>query len=377
MTDLDLLWTLIDKGKKGDNVGISSGLSKLDKLIGGIQPHRYYLCGAASSVGKTAFILFIMYNILKNEDKKRPVYFQYYSLEIGADVLLAKLMSLYCAEEFGIYLTINDILSFEHPISDEYYEYIKQPRQWRSTVTEYIDIVDTNVSADVLYARTCKFAETIGHFEVIDGKKVFIADNPNAIIIGVIDHFALMNVQAGRTLKQEIDLASSYMVTLKRKLPLSWFALMQQNRASSDIERRKLDLSEPGLNDLKDSGSPSQDSDVVMQLFYPFREKLATYRGYRILGENGIGQNHRSLILSKNRYGIANQVINLGFYGSVGWWIQLPPPEKITDYTQFHSENGNIPLKNKKETLIEDDSTPQRVDEKKPIKFNFNGYRIT
>jgi hypothetical protein len=30
-----------------------------------------------------------------------------------------------------------------------------------------------------------------------------------------------MNVQAGRNLKQEIDLASSYMVTLKRRLPLS------------------------------------------------------------------------------------------------------------------------------------------------------------
>ena len=80
MTDLDLLWALIEKGKKGDNVGISTGLSKLDKLIGGIQPHRYYLCGAASSVGKTSFILFIMYNILKNETKEKPIYFQYYSL---------------------------------------------------------------------------------------------------------------------------------------------------------------------------------------------------------------------------------------------------------------------------------------------------------
>ena len=52
MTDLELLWTLIEKGKKGDNVGVSTGLSKIDKLIGGIQPHRYYLVGAASSVVK-------------------------------------------------------------------------------------------------------------------------------------------------------------------------------------------------------------------------------------------------------------------------------------------------------------------------------------
>lgn len=370
MTDLDLLWALIEKGKKGDNVGISTGLSKLDKLIGGIQPHRYYLCGAASSVGKTSFILFIMYNILKNETKEKPIYFQYYSLEIGADVLLAKLMSLYCAEEFGVYLTINDILSFESPISEEKYEYLKLAKQWLSTIIDYIDIVDTNVSADVLYARTLNFAEKVGKFEEIDGRKRYIANNSKQIIIGIIDHFALMNVQAGRTLKQEIDLASSYMVTLKRKLPLSWFALMQQNRESSNIERRKLDLSEPGLNDLKDSGSPSQDSDVVMQLFFPFREKLATYRGYKILGEQGLGQIHRSVILSKNRYGIANQVINLGFYGSVGWWIQLPSPDQITDYTQFQIEQGNIPCK--KETLQKKDfSTPKRVEEKKTITFSF------
>lgn len=370
MTDLELLWVLIDKGKKGENIGISTGLPKLDKLIGGIQPHRYYLCGASSSVGKTSFILYLIYNILKNEDKKKPVYFQYYSLEIGADVLLAKLMGLYCAEEFGVYLTINDILSFEHPIPDEYYEYLKSAKKWLASVMEYIDIVDTNVSADVLYARTLKFAESIGHFEELPGgRKVYVPDNPQQITIGVIDHFALMNVQSGRTLKQEIDLASSYMVTLKRKLPLSWFALMQQNRESSSVERRKLDLSEPGLNDLKDSGSPSQDSDVVLQLFFPFREKLATYRGYKILGDNSLGQIHRSLILSKNRYGIANQVLNLGFYGSVGWWTQLPPPDQITDYTLFHSEKGNIPCK--KEMLIKDDSTLQRVDEKKPIKFHF------
>ena len=370
MTDLELLWALIEKGKKGDNVGVSTGLPKIDKLIGGIQPHRYYLVGASSSVGKTSFVLYIMYNILKNERKDAPIYFQYYSLEIGADVLLAKLMGLYCAEEFGIYLTINDILSFETPISEEQYEYLKQAKKWLSTITEYIDIVDTNVSSDVLYARTLKFAETIGHFEEQNGRKYYIPNNPRQLTIGIIDHFALMNVQAGRTLKQEIDLASSYMVTLKRKLPLSWIALMQQNRESSSMDRRKADLSEPGLNDLKDSGSPSQDSDVVMQLFFPFREKLATYRGYRILGDNALGQIHRSIILSKNRYGIANQVINLGFYGSVGWWIQLPAPDQITDYTLYHSEYNNIPCKIR-EINREDDSIPQRIDEKKPIKFSF------
>lgn len=66
--------------------------------------------------------------------------------------------------------------------------------------------------------------------------------------------------------------------------------LMQQNRDSSSMDRRKADLSEPGLADIKQTGNVGQDSDVVLQLFYPFREKLATYRGYRILGEQGLSR---------------------------------------------------------------------------------------
>ena len=45
-------------------------------------------------------------------------------------------------------------------------------------------------------------------------------------------------------------------------------ALMQQNRESSSMDRRKAELNEPGLNDVKDSGGPVQDSDVVLIYFY-------------------------------------------------------------------------------------------------------------
>ena len=129
MSDISILWHMIEKGRKGDNLGTSTGLSKLDKIIGGIQPSRYYVISAASSVGKTAYVLFMMYNILKNVNEANPVYFLYFSLEISSEVLLSKLMGLYCAEEFGIYLTVNDILSFEHPISDYYYECLQKAKR--------------------------------------------------------------------------------------------------------------------------------------------------------------------------------------------------------------------------------------------------------
>lgn len=84
------------------------------------------------------------------------------------------------------------------------------------------------------------------------------------------------------------------------------------------MDRRKADMSEPGLNDVRDSSGPVQDSDVTLQIYYPAREKITTYRDYKILGENGLKDRFRSIVCSKNRYGIANQVIGCAFYGEVG-----------------------------------------------------------
>ena len=369
MTDLELLWTQIEKGKNGENIGISTGIPKLDKVIGGIQPSRYYTIAAASSVGKSALILFIMYYVLKHIDKKNPTYFLYFSLEIPANVLLAKLMGLYCAEEFGVYLTLDDILSFQNPISDENFDCLKKARKWIESISEYLVVVDRMLNCKVLYSETLSFASKFGSFEEIDGKKRYIPNNSNQRLIGVLDHGLLMQPSEGRDLKQEIDTASAYMVTLKNKLNMSWFMLMQQNRDSSSMDRRKADLSEPTLNDIKQTGNVGQDSDVVLQMFYPFREKLATYRGYRILGDQGLTRWHRSIIISKNRYGVADQVINTWFAGSVGWFLELPSPDQITDYTQFQTEYNNIPCKTR--DVQKDSSTPKREEEKKTITFSF------
>ena len=299
MTDLELLWTQIEKGRKGENIGIATGLSKLDKTIGGIQPSRFYTIVASSSVGKSALALYIMYNILKNENKKQPVYFLYFSLELPANVLLAKLMGLYCAEEFGVYLTLDDILSFQAPLSDSNYDYLKKAKKWTESISEYLIIVDKGLNCSILYHETLTFASKFGKLEELDSKKVYIPNNPNQRLIGVIDHGLLMRPSEGRSLKEEIDTAASYMVTLKNKINISWFMLMQQNRDASSMDRRKADLSEPTLNDIKQTGAVGEASDVVLQLFYPFREKLSTYRGYKILGDQGLSRWHRSIIISK------------------------------------------------------------------------------
>lgn len=252
MNNVASLWQLIERGRKGENFGASTGLPKLDKIIGGIQQSRYYTISSVSSGGKTALVLYMMYNMLRNMTKEKPVYFLYFSLELSADVLLAKLMGLYCAEEFGVYLTLNDIMSFESILSDEMYEHLKKAKTWLDSINKHIIILDKSLSAKSFYSETLKFVEQYGSFEQIEGRTVYIPNNPKQLMIGVVDHCSLCVAQEGRKLKEEMDLISSYAVTLKRRCLISWFMLMQQNRDASSVERRKLDLSEPGLNDLKD-----------------------------------------------------------------------------------------------------------------------------
>jgi len=362
MNDINILWKLIKNGREGKNKGISTGLHKLDKIIGGIQPSRYYLISAASSAGKTALVLYIMYNMLKNMTK--PTYFIYFSLEIGSEILLSKLMALYCAEEFGIYLTTNDILSFDTILGDYEFECLGKAKSWLESIKDYLIILDNGLSSRILYRETMPVIERLGKIEEIDGRQIYIPNDPEQILVGVIDHMSLIRTEEGRTLKQEIDLMSSYMVTLKRKYRISWFPLMQQNRESSSMDRRKADLSEPGINDTKDSGSPVQDCDVLLQIFYPAREKLTSYRDYRILGEQGMHDAFRSIIISKNRYGIANKVIGCGFYGEVGWWSILPPGREIADFRQYTDIAKNIPNKNYK--LLRD------TEEKEAKQINYN-----
>lgn len=178
MADIDVLWHLIEKGKRGENKGLGFGMPKLSKLLGGIQLNRYYLLSGSTGSGKTGLILYILYRLLKDYPDEL-IYIIYFSLEIGSEILLSKLMGLYIGEEFGAYLTVNDILSFENPLSDEYYEYLKKAKEWIKTIENRLIILDEGLCARTLYSKVSLIFDKLGHFEEIEGRKRYIPNNPN------------------------------------------------------------------------------------------------------------------------------------------------------------------------------------------------------
>jgi replicative DNA helicase len=110
MNNVDLLFQKIDKGRQGKNIGLKTGIPKMDEYTGGIQP-VYTLIFGTSGSGKSALALYsYIYRPLRDYPDKN-IKLCYFSLELSAELLLAKLLCLYIFEEFGKIIPYTKLMS--------------------------------------------------------------------------------------------------------------------------------------------------------------------------------------------------------------------------------------------------------------------------
>ena len=343
------LLTRIDRGREGRNQGFSMGMPKLEGIIDGVTKETYTLLFSATGSGKTSMALYsyIYRPLMENLDNDNFTII-YYSLEMSEDALLCKLLSLYIFETYGIELSTKEIFSKKKGfiLSDEYYDIVKECMPWIDKVCKHLIIYDKGLNADILYASLMSEMEKLGKFTETDKRKIYTPYNPDQLVLVVLDHAGLMRPAHGRELKQEIDLASSYLVTFREKCKISPLVIMQANRNASAIDRRKEGLSNFTLNDVKDTGNPCQDSNVVISIFNPFREKLATCRGYDI---KQLESNFRLVTVLKDRDGEADVEVGCAFYGKIGMFVELPRPEEIYDYAKYMDPSWLLNKENEEE----------------------------
>lgn len=367
MSIVDELYKKIDEGKEGKNIGLKTGIEKLDHYTGGFKKGVYTLTFSKSSVGKTAVIIYKIYRLLKDYPDK-DILFVYFSLELGANILLAKLLSLYIYEQYGYEVTFSELLSFNGALADNVYGCILEAKAWLESVSKKFLIYDTKLSADSFYAEMMELHKKLGTFEKTpDGKRtIYIPKNPDLIVDVVIDHLLLVNPQKGRTKKEEMDLISTYAVRFRELCQTSFDIIMQENRGATSMDRRKAGLEEPTPDDIQASGEIYQACDICIALFSPFKTQLKTYRGYKIVDDElgpGLQDICRSCIILKNRYGIANRIVMTAFKGSIGQFQPLPSVDTI-DYSKYISWREKEFKEIKKEDFKEKD------DEKK-VNFKF------
>jgi len=313
----------IDRGRAGKNLGISMGMPRLEEYIYGVTPEMYTVLFGKTGSGKTSIALYCyIYRPLMamlEEDKDFKII--YFSLEMTGEMLLAKLASIHMMETYGVQLGYKEIFSKKQTLSDENYEYVIEALKWLELITPHLVIFDKTLHCESLYAFLKTYAESEGTFEERGNSEFYTPNNPEQIRLVIMDHIGLMRRAKGRSKKEEIDLASAFLLWFRNKCKYAILVLMQVNRDQTSMDRRNANLLEPTLEDIKDSGAPSEDAEIVIGIFNPFKEKLAKHRGYDI---QKLRDKARFLCLLKNRYGDSEKVVPISFYGKVNRAKELP-----------------------------------------------------
>jgi hypothetical protein len=254
-----------------------------------------------------------------------------FSLEMNADKIMAKLLSTYIYETYDIRLSLKQLLSAQkdYILSDEHYAIVKECIPWLQRVEQMITIYDKSANAKSIYSSLLKELEERGKFHETDKRKIYIPNNPDLVHLVIIDHLARVFPSPGNSLKDEMDLTSKYLYSLKNRCGISPVVIQQLNRNIQSMDRRKEAMVTPLTSDFKDTNSSIEDAETILAIFSPDKAKLSTHRGYDV---KQLGDSLRSICVLKSRYGEANVEDVIYFDGKCNVWKELPSANTINDY---------------------------------------------
>jgi len=340
MSIVNELYKNIQQGREGLNQGISTGLPKLDLLTYGVQRKWLSVISGDSGSGKSslAFYTYVYSPFMQHiNNPSINVNFLLFSFEMSAEVLFAKLLSVYIYEKYQEVVSYDEILSLTGKCSDAHFELITESLPWLEELEKHCEIVDKPVTAKGLYAVCKEWSQKFGKY-IETGtvgeytKTEYIPNDSKQYLIVVVDHIKLLSTSNGHTSKQEIDEACDYLIHFRNKCSFTEIIVQQLNRNFKSMERRQNGFQLLQLDDLSDSSGPAQAAETVIGIFHPFREKLTRCEGYDI---RQMKDRMRLCQILKNRFGLADKSIGVNFFGEINYWRDLPLPQEITDYEQY------------------------------------------
>lgn len=374
----------IERGRRGENYGISvegSGLDKLGELLGGIQSARYDVIGGGTGTGKTSLVdlmyvvaplLYLFFNPSVDIDYK----IIYNSLEISRRKKIVRIacLLLYILEK--IVIDWKEMLSYNSTgevLADVKYNRVLELKQIIEFIESKMIILDGFVNPTRIKMTVEDYASTIGHFKHRkegvgtmwkDGKvpndskghrskgyiEEFVMDK--RIVVQVItDHIGLLSPEheiAGSTNlltgKKLIDRHSKYGVYYRDKFGFSVVDISQFNRELSDFNRRKFEVLMPQLEDFKDSGNPGENADTVLALLNPERYNIPVYKDY---DTQLMPKMFRALYVLKNRNGTDMHFSAMRFIGQCGHFAELPSDPKYLKVNRLYpkiTDTNNVTL---------------------------------
>jgi hypothetical protein len=347
----EILKQEIADGLEGKNNGLSMGFNRLNKYIG-IRKRIMTLVFGASGSGKTAYVhsAYILnpYDHYMKTKTKSNIKFKVilFSMERSKVYILAKWLSRKIFIDTGNLIPIQKMLGWwdtkltkeEHKLILEFEWYIKD-------LLEVVDIIEGAQNPTGIYKYVKNYAEENGKFVQKDEyTKIYIPNNPNEIVIVVEDHLGLTKIEKGMTSKKEaIDKVSEYNQWFRDVLGYSPVPVSQLTRNLSNPAFQKMDSFEPTIDDIKESGRPGEDSDVVISIFDPARFKTndVSYNAQKFIDTSNGANYFRSIKILKNTYGEDSIRCGMGFQGATGIFKELPKSKEMDNFEFESLFNGS------------------------------------
>lgn len=252
---------LKQKALKPELPGLTSGFFDLDSLTQGFQKSDLIILAGRPSMGKTAFVLNITENILKNY--KLPVIF--FSLEMSKEQLIYRLLS----NETGISQTR---LKIGNLYKEDWHQ-LKISIQNYSRLPFFIDD-EANLTTQDIRSKI---------------KKILFEQNKIGLV--VIDYLQLLlssNLKSENRV-QELSQITRSLKSIAKEFQIPIIALSQLSRnVETRINKR------PVLSDLRESGSIEQDADLVLMLYRESYYNLSIKKDEKITPAELIIAKHRN-----------------------------------------------------------------------------------
>lgn len=221
---------LLFEENTGKQIGLRSGLRKFDEVTGGFMPGQLVIVGARTSIGKTSLL----------------VQFATHAAEQGATCLVLSL-EMPTSQVTNRLLAQTSSVPVQHLTNPS----LLTEESWlrlveaRRAIPDGLWLADGGYTAETIQAKIRSAHAQLGGLDVV-----------------VVDYIQLIRTK-GQNRTQEVGEVSRSLKSLANELGICIIAASQLSRAHEQDNR------EPGLRDLRESGSLEHDSDVVVLIHRP------------------------------------------------------------------------------------------------------------
>ncbi len=227
---------------------ILTGYIKLDELTGGFHSGDFVVIASRPSVGKTSFVINLMYRMAKHHN-------------VPSALFSVEMSKLQIAQRFLVLESKIDSHKFRRMdrLSEDETRRLLYAADALKDLPIYID--DTpRLSIQELRAKA---------------RRACYEHNVKIIFI---DYIQLLTGPRFDTRQRELAYISASLKSLAKELDIPVVALSQLSRK---VEERKEEEGAPRLSDLRESGALEQEADIVIFLYRPQVEEIVLGEPYR------------------------------------------------------------------------------------------------